>query len=426
MTNVSIFTSLNNYEQLEKIGSGSYSDVYKIKDKNYGNIYAAKVSRFLVDSDLKEEKTTVLLFSEVNLLSALNHPSIIKLIGYSASDFENERNPTIITEFAGKGSLKSVLQNATNDEKLDDTTKLILIYGIASGMNYLHSNNIIHRDLKPENILINDKLQPKISDFGLSIYDSFKKKFDFDQVDPDQGVGTPLYLPPEVGFGSDFTERSGDVYAFGLIAYQIMEEKPYTFEKPTFRTVSNMYKGLRPEFSEKVPDPYRELIQKCWSQKAEERPTFAQIVKKLKDVSFITGNVDEDAFCDYVEMVDDFDGTFNLSTKSIQYNEFIDGRKKMRMRSNAVRGPPKFLNDLTIEIKKAASQDTPIEIKKGRKRRNDVNVPPNFDELKATLNEKNIENELANIKIEEIEIEEEGRKVKKRRYNVREPPRNLF
>ena len=70
-----------------------------------------------------------------------------------------------------KGSLFQMIQLEQQHVapfNYNNTTKNIIIIGIAAGMKYLHNKNIMHRDLKPENILLNDKLEPHIGDFGLS------------------------------------------------------------------------------------------------------------------------------------------------------------------------------------------------------------------------------------------------------------------
>ena len=101
----------------------------------------------------------------------VNHPSIIKFIGFNTNNFENKPRPTIITELLCNWSLGTILelqQKGLTDENRNSTIKHINIYGIASAMEYLHEHGITHRDLKPDNILLDQFLHPKICDFGLS------------------------------------------------------------------------------------------------------------------------------------------------------------------------------------------------------------------------------------------------------------------
>lgn len=193
------FIELNKYKIMYSIGSGSFSNVYLVKNKRNCKYYAAKVSLFMVDEENKDYKETQALFREINLMSLLDHPSILKFIGYSQTDFDGDPTPTIITEYATNGSLCEILEmekSGLSPDEWSNTKKLIVVYGTAIGMMYLHSHNIIHRDLKPQNILLNEFLHPKISDFGLSKINEFLSASM--NIQSQKGLkGTPIYMAPE-------------------------------------------------------------------------------------------------------------------------------------------------------------------------------------------------------------------------------------
>lgn len=267
---------LCNYLKQELIGKGSFGTVYKVKDKKTGNIYAAKISKSYLtqcsDDDVKN------LEREINIISKLDHPGILKFIGYTKFNFNRKPKPTIITEIITNGSLEDILElerKSRGNPKWDDTKKLINIYGIASAMAYLHKRDIIHRDLKPANILLDDYLFPKISDFGLS------KIIDDENNKLRSGFkGTYAYSSPEM-FDNIYS-KAGDVYAFGIIVYEIITGNPPYVNISPFQLLAQVSSGIRPEFKFDIPKCYRKLIESCWSNNAEKRPTFEEIVQELK------------------------------------------------------------------------------------------------------------------------------------------------
>lgn len=299
--------SLKNYQKLSKIGQGSFGIIYKVNDKMSDELLAAKISKENVD-DINDE-VLFDLYREVNIMSKLNHPCILKFIGYSNVNFEQEEHPTIITEFLKNGSLKQVLMNESLSmapPKWNNTTKLINIYGIAAALYYLHQQNIIHRDLKPDNILLDDNLYPKLADFGLS------KELSEDYKNIPNPLyklkGTPVYCSPEI-LSQNCYSKAGDIYAFGLIVYEIMTNlTPYEDATNYFSLMKIiLIEKVHPSFKYPIPDCYRDLIEDCWSFQPEKRPTIETIVQNLKnDERFLIIGVDEDVFFDYINDIDDF------------------------------------------------------------------------------------------------------------------------
>lgn len=150
---------------LDNIGHGSFGKVFKVKHKETNQIYAAKIPINKLETYSEQELLN--MSREVSIMSKINHPSVLKFIGFNNKSFNKKPKPVIITEYALNGSLNDFISRCEKNI-FNPTHKLIIIYGIASGMSYLHSHEILHRDLKPENILIDENYLPKISDFGLS------------------------------------------------------------------------------------------------------------------------------------------------------------------------------------------------------------------------------------------------------------------
>ena len=133
--------SLENYEKIERIGKGSYSSVYKVKNKNTNLIRAMKVIPKNFQKDNKE------IMREINILKNLDHPNVMKIYEF----LEDDKNYYLIEEFCDEGDLETALDN----KKIycEFLVKFIM-YQVFLAINYLHANNIVHQDIKKKNISI--------------------------------------------------------------------------------------------------------------------------------------------------------------------------------------------------------------------------------------------------------------------------------
>ena len=102
-------------------------------------------------------------------ISRDHSPTIVNILGFSLEDFQGNPNIAILMDFKENGALKQLIEKGIRHESppnYDNTTKQIILCGIAHGMMILHSRHVIH--LKPENILLDSNFHPFISDFGLT------------------------------------------------------------------------------------------------------------------------------------------------------------------------------------------------------------------------------------------------------------------
>lgn len=338
MSSSSPFLNLNQYKIVKSIGEGSYGFVFLVKDRDNQKIYAAKISKEEIAEKKDDGSDDLLyLFREIKIMSALNHPSIIQYIGYNPKNFDGKPNPTIITEYASNGTLGKIIQLEMSKKppsNWNETKKLICIYGIASGMAYLHQHKVIHRDLKPDNILMDDNLYPKITDFGLSkITDSIYASLNIKSMDGSKG--SPLFMAPEIMCEEAYSTAS-DVYAFSMIVYILITGLyPFSKVRNLVELMTKLQTGKRPTIPSDTPQVYAQLIEKCWSQDVSERPSFEEIVNELKtNEEFISYEIDEDEFKKFVNDVDNYDTTFDISKSSFHLNNFITADDETQENAN--------------------------------------------------------------------------------------------
>ena len=126
------------------------STFYMIQEKETNNVYIAKI--FNQDMNVYSKYIKNNLPRTLQIISSLDHLSILKFKGFIPVNFQNKPNLVLVSEFCPNGKLSDLLKNVrknTGDiSNFTSTKKLINIYGIASAMRYLHSKNIIHQKLQ--------------------------------------------------------------------------------------------------------------------------------------------------------------------------------------------------------------------------------------------------------------------------------------
>ncbi|KAK4573668.1 hypothetical protein RGQ29_031568 [Quercus rubra] len=189
-----------------QIGSGGFGTVYRgtLSDKTV--VAVKKITNLGIRG--KKEFCT-----EISIIGNIRHVNLVRLKGFCAQG----RQRFLVLEYMNRGSLGSTLFG--NGPVLEWQERLEIAIGTARGLAYLHSeceHRIIHCDVKPENILLNDNLQVKISDFGLSKLLNPEQSFQFTTM-----RGTRGYLAPEWIMSSTISDKA-DVYSYGLVLLEIV------------------------------------------------------------------------------------------------------------------------------------------------------------------------------------------------------------
>ncbi|KAL2327902.1 hypothetical protein Fmac_021329 [Flemingia macrophylla] len=206
---LTITTATNKFSPNNKIGQGGFGSVYKGKLADGQEIAVKRLSS-------SSGQGITEFITEVKLIAKLQHRNLVKLLGCCIKGQEK----LLVYEYMVNGSLDSSIFDQKNSKILDWPLRFQIIFGIARGLLYLHQDSrlrIIHRDLKASNVLLDEKLNPKISDFGMA------RAFGGDQTEGNTNrvVGTYGYMAPEYAVDGLFSIKS-DVFSFGILLLEII------------------------------------------------------------------------------------------------------------------------------------------------------------------------------------------------------------
>ncbi|OAF69937.1 hypothetical protein A3Q56_02319 [Intoshia linei] len=263
------YDSLDDYERIKTLGTGSFGRVMLVQHKKSSNYYGMKILDKLKIVKLKQIEHTV---NEKKILSSMKYPFIVKL----HSHFKDNSNLYIVLEFVSGGEMFSHLRKAGRfrlysknklltgmiKEQLflhaenwyNETQSKFYAIQIILAFEYLHYLDLIYRDLKPENLLIDTEGYVKITDFG------FAKRV--------KGrtwtlCGTPEYLAPEIILSKGYS-KAVDWWALGILIFEMAAGHPPFFADEPIKIYEKIISGrvrYPNHFSSSLKDILRCLLQ---------------------------------------------------------------------------------------------------------------------------------------------------------------------
>ncbi|KAF7367924.1 Protein kinase domain-containing protein [Mycena sanguinolenta] len=241
----------------------TFRDVYKGSLR--GRCVAVQIFRAA-----STEKTILNFTREARQLS---HPNLLPILG----PYYIEQMPCLVSPWMEHGNIGTFLANHPCNTKL----RISFILDVAMGLDYLGYAYGVHGDLRTANILVTPSLQACIADVGISsIISSIHSTPSCARRD------TVRYQAPELLRGGHSTLKS-DIYSFACVAYEILLLKlPFEELCSDSAVITAVVRGARPTLDDNndaVVKALRDLIQSCWEEKAEMRPTAHQIVERLLD-----------------------------------------------------------------------------------------------------------------------------------------------
>jgi len=216
---------------------------------------------------------------EMRTLAVLRHPNITTTMG---AVLAHGQDPQLVMEYMENGSLYDAFRNETIDLNSQEDI-LVIAQDIAHGMRFLHEANVIHGDLKSRNVLIDSNFRAKVADFGLSA-----------KCQRGGARGTPYWMAPELLTESSSNTVMSDIYAFGILLYEVYSRKePYEGEdyEAVISAVSDPAVRKRPPVPSLCPPTVSALMTDCLRHSPEERPSSKEVDTVLQSEGTIQGRI---------------------------------------------------------------------------------------------------------------------------------------
>lgn len=274
----------NNFSQ--RLGEGAYGTVYR------GNLRSGPfVAVKMMEQSMASEQEFI---SEVGTIGRIHHANVVQLIGFCVEGSKC----SLVYEFLPNGSLDRYIFNQQGIEviALRYEKMFEIALGVARGIDYLHHGcdmQILHFDIKPHNILLDEKFNPKISDFGLAkLYPT-----DGSIVNLTAARGTMGYMAPEMFYKNvGGVSYKADVYSFGMLLMEIAGRRknmnPFEDDVSQIYFPSWAYEQLSAGKELEVKDATaeeRKMIKKimivalwCIQMKPSDRPPMNRVVDMLE------------------------------------------------------------------------------------------------------------------------------------------------
>ena len=218
------FLGADHFLILKKIGCGGFGDVYLVRRKDTGYLYAMKI----IQKEGIDKIHARILKRELKIFKDMDHPFVIKLY-YS---FQTNTSYNFVMEYCpGRDLFKILLEK----KKLPESTAQLYFSELLLALDYQHKNLIIYRDLKLENVLLGVDGHIKLIDFGLS------KKLKYEGAMTDSFCGSPLYIAPEILDKAKYNHRI-DYFSLGVLLYELQ------CGFPPFTHADTIFKETRPKF----------------------------------------------------------------------------------------------------------------------------------------------------------------------------------
>ncbi len=278
MTPEQLSLSLAGRYRIEReLGAGGMATVYLAHDLRHDRQVALKVVKKEIVATVGADR----FISEIRTTAHLKHPHILPLFDSGAVG----DTPFYVMPYIEGESLRARLRRET---RLPVADTLLILRELADALAYAHAHGIVHRDIKPDNVLLSGR-HVYLADFGIARALEGLAPLDQTMTATSVIVGTPSYLSPEQVAGQSHIDHRADIYAFGVLAYELLAGTP-PFTGATAAVVMSAHLTTPPEPLAAVrPDVRPGLattVMRCLEKKPEDRwPQMSDLLAELDRLS---------------------------------------------------------------------------------------------------------------------------------------------
>ncbi|CAK80352.1 unnamed protein product (macronuclear) [Paramecium tetraurelia] len=256
-------SKLNEFEILNKLGEGSFGQVYKVRRKADKQTYVMKqINISKMNARMKNEA-----LNEASILAKLDSSYIVKYY----ESFIDKQLLCIVMEFCEGGDLHKLLKMQMG-RPLPENQVWRFFIQITLGLAFLHKNKVLHRDIKSMNIFLS-KDQVRIGDLGVAKLLNDQNNF------ANTMVGTPYYLSPEMCEEKPYNEKS-DIWALGCVIYELCTFKHPFEANSQGALVLKIIRGRYEPIGQMYSQALAQLIDQCLQKDYRQRPDAFQLLQQ--------------------------------------------------------------------------------------------------------------------------------------------------